>query len=127
MFALLISIVFRSAATAALVALGLWLFLTILWPLFSQPLFELIMRIPTWVLTVGASSHMGTTDRADDTIAPFSSRGPSAIDQSVKPDLVAPGVGLESLSDPDSAFYTSKASGTGIGSLKKTMMPSPEK
>jgi ABC-2 type transport system permease protein len=37
-FALLISIVFRSAATAALVALGLWLFLTILWPLFSQPL-----------------------------------------------------------------------------------------
>ena len=31
--ALLLSIVFRSAATAALVALGLWLFLTILWPL----------------------------------------------------------------------------------------------
>ncbi len=36
--ALLISVVFRSAATAALVALGLWLFLTILWPLFSQAL-----------------------------------------------------------------------------------------
>jgi ABC-2 type transport system permease protein len=34
--ALLISVVFRSAATAAMVALGLWLFLTILWPLFSQ-------------------------------------------------------------------------------------------
>src|SRR6266511_1453784 len=33
--ALLCSVVFRSAATAALVALGLWLFLTILWPLFS--------------------------------------------------------------------------------------------
>jgi ABC-2 type transport system permease protein len=31
--ALLLSIVFRSAATAALAALGLWLFLTILWPL----------------------------------------------------------------------------------------------
>ena len=31
--ALLFSIMFRSAATAALVALGLWLFLTILWPL----------------------------------------------------------------------------------------------
>jgi ABC-2 type transport system permease protein len=31
--ALLLSIVFRSAATAALSALGLWLFLTILWPL----------------------------------------------------------------------------------------------
>jgi ABC-2 type transport system permease protein len=36
--ALLISVVFRSAATAALVALGLWLFLTILWPLFSPGL-----------------------------------------------------------------------------------------
>ncbi|MCC6775264.1 MAG: ABC transporter permease [Hyphomicrobiales bacterium] len=36
--ALLISVVFRSAATAALVALGVWLFLTILWPLFSQAL-----------------------------------------------------------------------------------------
>jgi ABC-2 type transport system permease protein len=31
--ALLFSILFRSAATAALVSLGLWLFLTILWPL----------------------------------------------------------------------------------------------
>jgi ABC-2 type transport system permease protein len=31
--ALLFSILFRSAATAALAALGLWLFLTILWPL----------------------------------------------------------------------------------------------
>ena len=35
---LLCSVLFRSAATAALVALGLWLFLTILWPLFSPPL-----------------------------------------------------------------------------------------
>ena len=30
--AMLFSIVFRSAATAALVALGLWLFLTVIWP-----------------------------------------------------------------------------------------------
>jgi ABC-2 type transport system permease protein len=36
--ALLFSILFRSAATAALVSLGLWLFVTILWPLFSPPL-----------------------------------------------------------------------------------------
>src|SRR5499425_1146517 len=36
--ALLCSIVFRSAATAALVSLGLWLFVTILWPLFSPML-----------------------------------------------------------------------------------------
>lgn len=33
--AMLFSIVFRSAATAALIALGLWLFLTILWPLLA--------------------------------------------------------------------------------------------
>jgi ABC-2 type transport system permease protein len=33
--ALLFSTVFRSPATAALMSLGLWLFLTILWPLFS--------------------------------------------------------------------------------------------
>ncbi len=33
--AMLFSIIFRSAATAALLTLGLWLFLTILWPLLS--------------------------------------------------------------------------------------------
>src|SRR5437773_8886570 len=60
------------------------------------------------VLTVGASSHMGTVDRSDDTMASFSSRGPGAIDYGAKPDLVAPGVGIESLSDPDSRFYSTK-------------------
>jgi serine protease AprX len=62
-----------------------------------------------WVLTVGASSHMGTIDRADDTIASFSSRGPTAIDYGAKPDVVAPGVGIESLSDPSSAYYSKRA------------------
>src|SRR5205814_6241946 len=60
-----------------------------------------------WVLTVGASSHMGTIDRSDDTIAAFSSRGPTAIDHGAKPDLVAPGVGIESLSSPKSSMYNS--------------------
>jgi ABC-2 type transport system permease protein len=36
--ALLFSILFRSAATAALITLGMWLFLTILWPLLSPAL-----------------------------------------------------------------------------------------
>ena len=40
--ALLFSIVFRSAATAALVSLGVWLFLTILWPLFSPALADAV-------------------------------------------------------------------------------------
>ena len=40
--------------------------------------------------------HMGTIIRSDDTIAEFSSRGPSAIDHAAKPDVVAPAVGIES-------------------------------
>ena len=61
-----------------------------------------------WVLTVGASTHMGTTDRMDDAMAAFSSRGPAAVDSLAKPDVVAPGVGIASLSDPASAFYSTK-------------------
>ena len=60
-----------------------------------------------WVLTVGASSHQGTPQRSDDTIGDFSSRGPTWIDFSAKPDIVAPGVGIESLSDPYSTLYSS--------------------
>jgi serine protease AprX len=63
-----------------------------------------------WVLTIGASSHMGTIDRSDDTMAAFSSRGPGAIDYGAKPDLVAPGVGTESLTDPSSTLYRLSAS-----------------
>jgi serine protease AprX len=61
-----------------------------------------------WVLTVGAASHNGTLDRADDTIAPFSSVGPSAIDLVPKPDLVAPGVGIEAPADSDSTLFVSR-------------------
>jgi subtilisin family serine protease len=60
-----------------------------------------------WVLTVGAGSHNGTTRRRDDTVAPFSSRGPTHIDRAVKPDLVAPGVGMESLAEPGSVLFES--------------------
>jgi serine protease AprX len=62
-----------------------------------------------WVLTVGASSTNGTLTRADDTMAAFSSSGPSYIDYESKPDLVAPGVGTVSLAAPGSTFYSSKA------------------
>jgi ABC-2 type transport system permease protein len=40
--AMLLSIVFRSAATAALTALGVWLFLTILWPMLAPAIAQLI-------------------------------------------------------------------------------------
>ena len=59
-----------------------------------------------WVLTVGAASHEGTPARRDDTIGRFSSRGPTRLDHAAKPDLVAPGVGIESLVDAHSAFYS---------------------
>jgi len=62
-----------------------------------------------WVLTVGASSTQGTITRADDKIALYSSRGPSAIDYAAKPDLVAPGTGIVSLSAASSEFYLTKA------------------
>jgi subtilisin family serine protease len=58
-----------------------------------------------WVLTVGASTHKGTANRSDDTIAPFSSRGPSVIDSAAKPDIVAPGAGIESLTDATSSLF----------------------
>ena len=62
-----------------------------------------------WVITVGASSTNGTVRRQDDTMAAFSSRGPTMYDYAAKPDLVAPGYGTISLSDPLSSFYTTKA------------------
>jgi ABC-2 type transport system permease protein len=39
---ILLSVIFRSTATAALVALGLWLFLSLLWPALAQMLGEVI-------------------------------------------------------------------------------------
>ena len=62
-----------------------------------------------WVLTVGASSTNGSTRRSDDTVASFSSRGPTYLDWSAKPDLVAPGHGSISLSNPNSMFFATKA------------------
>jgi serine protease AprX len=70
-----------------------------------------------WVLTVGASSTMGTTDRADDEMAGFSSSGPTAYDFAAKPDLSAPGVGTVSLAVPGSTFYTTKSDFLLSGSI----------
>jgi serine protease AprX len=44
-----------------------------------------------YVLTVGAMKTQGTPDRSDDTIASYSSKGPTLIDHISKPDVVAPG------------------------------------
>jgi ABC-2 type transport system permease protein len=45
--AMLFSVVFRSPATAALTALGLWLFISILWPLLAGPLLNTFMPLST--------------------------------------------------------------------------------
>jgi serine protease AprX len=48
-----------------------------------------------YVITVGAADLNGTSDRSDDEVAPFSSRGPTQ-DGFEKPDLVAPGITIVS-------------------------------
>jgi serine protease AprX len=76
-----------------------------------------------WVLTVGASNHAWTADRGDDTMAPFSSRGPAAVDRPAKPDIVAPGVRIVSLSDPASSFYTTYSQYLLAGTVPTWYLP----
>jgi serine protease AprX len=76
-----------------------------------------------WVLTVGASNHQKTTVRADDTVATFSSRGPTLIDRAMKPDLLAPGVGIESLADPGSTLYMKHPDARIAGSVDTASAP----
>lgn len=57
-----------------------------------------------YVLTVGAADDAGTVTAADDAIASWSSRGPTAFDNLQKPGIVAPGRRLVSLRSPGSAL-----------------------
>lgn len=52
--------------------------------------------VDPYVLTTGASNENGTGDVADDTIAPWSARGPSIYGMT-KPEIVSPGTSLVSL------------------------------
>ncbi|HTR24196.1 MAG TPA: S8 family peptidase [Terriglobales bacterium] len=58
------------------------------------------------VITVGATMTEGTATRVDDQIASYSSKGPTAIDHIVKPDLVAPGNRMVSLRVNNSTLDT---------------------
>ena len=62
------------------------------------------------VITVGATKTNGTPGRLDDTVASYSSKGPTLLDHVVKPDLVAPGNRVVSLASPGSTLVTSLAS-----------------
>jgi len=50
-----------------------------------------------FALTVGAMNTWGTVSRGDDTVATYSSRGPTAYEFAVKPDVAAPGNKIVSL------------------------------
>jgi serine protease AprX len=76
-----------------------------------------------WVLTVGATDHRQTAERSDDRVAPFSSRGPSAIDGTAKPDIVAPGVGIESLADSESLLFQVHAAARRWGAVDTAAPP----
>ena len=76
-----------------------------------------------WVLTVGATNTNGTVWRYDDALADYSSRGPTAIDFAAKPDLVAPGTGIVSLSDPNSKMYVTNAAFLMVGSIAAAYKP----
>ena len=57
------------------------------------------------VITVGAVDTHGTAFRSDDTVASYSSRGPTPIDGVIKPDLVAPGNRLIAKAEDHSALF----------------------
>ena len=57
-----------------------------------------------FVITVGAADDNRTSTLADDSVAAFSSAGPTRYDSLAKPDIVAPGRRMVSLRSPGSAL-----------------------
>ena len=58
------------------------------------------------VITVGALNTWNTVSRGDDTVASYSSRGPTRYDMMLKPDVVAPGNKIVSLAAAGSYLST---------------------
>lgn len=79
------------------------------------------------VITVGATDDRGTIDPSDDTIANFSSRGPTP-DGISKPDIVAPGTSIISLRSPSSyldRYAADNRVGKNYCSMSGTSMATP--
>jgi serine protease AprX len=60
-----------------------------------------------FVLTVGATKSNGSASAAAESIASYSSKGPTTYDHVVKPDMVAPGNAIVSLAAPGATLETS--------------------
>ena len=60
-----------------------------------------------FVITVGAMKTQDTPTRTDDTIASYSSKGPTGFDYVVKPDIVAPGNQVVSTLAPNASLLGS--------------------
>ncbi|HEY8393617.1 MAG TPA: S8 family peptidase [Thermaerobacter sp.] len=76
------------------------------------------------VLTVGASDDRTTPERGDDTVADFSSRGPT-VDGLSKPDVVAPGVEITAVNAPGSLLDRQSGRGADYITLSGTSMATP--
>src|SRR6185295_14923339 len=70
-----------------------------------------------FAITVGALDTHGTAKRSDDTVAPYSAKGPTRFDLNLKPDVVAPGTRVVSAEAVDSylgrTYATRHVAGTG--------------
>jgi serine protease AprX len=77
-----------------------------------------------YVITVGAISTHATDTTADDTVASYSSKGPTLLDHVVKPDLVAPGNHIVSLiangSTLDTTYPANEVPPSEYGSYSNT-------
>ena len=74
------------------------------------------------MVTVGATDDQTTLSLSDDTPAWFSSWSQAGTSPA-KPDLVAPGVGAESLSAPDSTLYATRSAYLLNGTVATSFMP----
>jgi serine protease AprX len=78
-------------------------------------------------ITVGAVNTNGTLRRSDDFVADFSGRGPTRFDNSIKPDIVAPGYAIVSTIPTGSYLQRTYPTLAGYGymRLNGTSMATP--
>ena len=76
------------------------------------------------VITVGATNSHGSSSPYGETIATYSSKGPTLIDHIVKPDLVAPGNGVVSVLASPSATLFQTATTQVVDAYYETNGPS---